>query len=234
MSNINYLSARYAAPLFWPLLTWPVGHPSQPVRQPASQPVCLFVAPQCICLPHSFSLSVPDWAICLPLTIGLLFLASLRVFIKSHTCSSPGLAWPGAAKNGNGKKKLFTFLLSSVSMRINAVPRIYIYSYDIFYMPTNVTPRQERDGRNWTSRGRCMPKDSSSSASSFRYGPHPWRHTKQIKVDLPLLTSVPVSVPLSQSISLAVLWPPSLFYSLWLLLCSYKCSLGSHWEHKEH
>jgi len=185
MSNINYLSPRYAAP-----------H-SQWVMWVVRQSDCLFVAPQCICLSglgHLLATASGHWPAFWP---G-------RGFIKSHTCS-----WPR-------KKNVYIF----TQLRFNAhkcftppPTLIYIYtpySYDIFLYSR---------------------KCAAPPASSFRFSSMA-AHEKQIKVDLPLLTSL--------------LARPSLYISFLvsscclfisgprLLLCSYKRSLGSHWAHKEH
>lgn len=113
------------------------------------------------------------------------------------------------------KQKLFTFLLSSVSMRINvsatatiAITYIYffvytntLYSYDIFFL--------------------CARKCAAPPASSFRF-PSVVAHEKQIKVDLPLLTSC--WSPLY--ISFAPFWWSSFLY-FWP---SYCCAVtNAHW-----
>jgi len=102
MSNINYLSPRYAAP-----------H-SEWVMWVVRQSDCLFVAPQCICLSglgHLLATASGHWPAFWP---G-------RGFIKSHTCS-----WP-RKKN----VYIFTQLRFNAHKCFTPTPLLYIYIYPI-------------------------------------------------------------------------------------------------------
>lgn len=138
----------------------------------------------------------------------------IRVFIKSHTCS-----W-------SPKKNCLHFSLSSASMHINVrspLGTYTIYSYDIFLYAHKC----------------CAPNWRSFSGGEFISG-HTKNKLKSTCHCLPLF-AVAVCCLLFLLLSLYLFGPLIsasilLFLFSWprLLLCSYKCSLGSHWEHKEH